>query len=50
MIDAATLNQTIRDNYSLNCWNTGLMYWQYVDDLDGAICNAAGNGVITMIN
>jgi chitinase len=46
-MDAATLNAAIVANFPYNGWNTGLMYWQYVDDLDGAICNAAGKGVIT---
>lgn len=49
LVDAATLNQAIRDNYAYNGWNTGLMYWQYIHDLDGAICAKAGAGVITML-
>jgi chitinase len=49
LIDAATLNQAIIDNYAYNGWNTGLMYWQYIHDLDGAICAQAGAGVITML-
>jgi chitinase len=48
LMDAATLNQAIRNNFPYNGWNAGLMYWQYIHDLDGAICAQAGSGVITM--
>lgn len=50
LMDPATLNNAIVDNFAYNGWNTGLMYWQYIHDLDGAICNQAGQGVITMTN
>ena len=49
LMDPATLNKAIRDNYVYNGWNAGLMYWQYIDDLDGSICAKAGAGIITML-
>lgn len=48
IIDPAVLNQAIIDNYAYNQWSTGIMFWQYSYDLDGAICDQVGKGVITM--
>lgn len=49
-MSAADLNKAIVDNYAYNGWNAGIMFWQFIHDLDGSFCNAVGAGVITMLN
>jgi hypothetical protein len=48
-LSAADLNAAIVANYPYNQWNAGLMFWQLIHDLDGSICNVAGQGIITQL-
>jgi hypothetical protein len=35
------INNAISSNYPYNGWKTGIMFWQYSSDLNGAICSTA---------
>lgn len=48
LMTPAALNAAITANYAYNGWNTGLFFWEFNYDLDGAICTQAGQGIITM--
>ncbi len=44
-MSATDLNNAIKANFPYNGWRTGIMFWQFKSDEDGAICNAVWSGV-----
>lgn len=44
---AATIDAAIAANYPYNGWKTGVMFWQYSSDANGAICTEATQSLTT---
>lgn len=44
-MSSTDLNNAIKANLPYNGWNTGVMFWQFKSDLNGAFCNAVLAGI-----
>jgi hypothetical protein len=47
-MSGADINSAIAANYPYNGWKTGIMFWQYSSDLNGAIGSAASQFLMSV--